>query len=84
MNDEGARQRRPRHEQLSAFESSTKGRPLTALQDAVLLMLRSYGAARLTLDSGQRRVLRSIVAARIAKDIVDEELDGDLEELDAA
>jgi hypothetical protein len=53
---------------------------LTALQEAVIAVLRAYDAARLTLDRGQRRVLRSIIAARIAKDIVDEELDSDRDE----
>ena len=46
-------------------------------------MLRAYEEARLTLDRNQRRVLRSIIAARIAKDIVDEELEADRKE-DAA
>jgi branched-subunit amino acid aminotransferase/4-amino-4-deoxychorismate lyase len=53
---------------------------MTALQDAVLLVLRAYEEAHLMLDRHQRRVLRSIIAAAIARDIVAEELDADLEE----
>ena len=57
---------------------------MTALQDAVLLVLRAYEAARLTLDRDQRRVLRSILASRIAKDVVDEELEVDREAMEDA
>ena len=57
---------------------------MTALQDAVLVVLRAYERARLTLDRDQRRVLRSILASRVAKDVVDEELEVDRAEMEDA
>lgn len=56
----------------------------TILQKAVLHCLVAYDEARFVLDREQRKVLRSILASRLAKDIVDEEFDTDRAEDEAA
>lgn len=55
---------------------------MTTFMDALVLALRAYDEARNVLDPDERRVLRSILACRIARDVVDEELERDRDELE--